>query len=368
MFFFLSMFLARITLDDSPFFTYLMPENPSAAKKTFSADWFMRGALTRIGDAFDRLTGRRWIPSSSLATSGLIERLKLLMDAEARVVPGKGTVVPHTIKLKMQWDKFSTDSPDAISKLENELLTAAVDHINDSLYYTYAPLTIQVKLDYFTEGVKLLAGYDTFADDEEEAQLNVTVAGISMPGAGAATADEPEKADAPTLFVARFEIGRSEQEKTLAVARGGRVMVGRSGTNGLVLDDESVSKMHASLALNSAGVLCVADTGSTNGTFINGQRIPYGKTMVLVDGDQVKFGLVEVSFERRPDASEADAMIEGAHNIAAGIDSLPTAASAPNDTVEIVPHTIRQADRRSSGMTSQGRALRLPTRSGDNDS
>ena len=99
----------------------------------------MRGALTKIGDTFDRMTGRRWIPSSSLATSGLIERLKLLMDGEARLIPGKGTVVPHNIKLKMQWDKFSTDADDAMVKLETELLTAAADHINIDIIYLPDP-------------------------------------------------------------------------------------------------------------------------------------------------------------------------------------------------------------------------------------
>lgn len=329
----------------------------------------MRGALTRIGDAVDRLMGRKWIPSSSLATSGLIERLKLLMDAEARVVPGKGTVVPHNIKLKMQWDKFSTDSEDAMSKLENELLAAAADHINDSLYYTYAPLTIEVKHDYFTEGVKLLVGFDTFADEKEEAQLNVTVAGskISVPESEAAS--EPENIAAGAAYLARFKVNGSDLEKTLAVTRGGRITVGRSGTNGLVLADDSVSKMHASLALNADGLLCVADTGSTNGTFINDQRIPYGKTMVLADGDQLKFGLVEVSFERQPDGSAADEILDASLDVGENSDTSSAAAPASNDTVEIVPHTISRGDKKGSArMTSQGRAVRPPHGSADNDS
>ena len=43
----------------------------------------------------------------------------------------------------MQWDKFSTDAEDAIKKLEHELLTAAIDHINDNRYHTYAPSEIR---------------------------------------------------------------------------------------------------------------------------------------------------------------------------------------------------------------------------------
>jgi hypothetical protein len=106
-----------------------MSEENNSSKKKTSLDWLMRGVLTKIGDTFDRLTGRRWTPSSSLATSELIEKLKKLLDLEAKDFGAKGKFVPHNIKLKMQWDKFSTDSESALQKLEYELKIAAIDHI-----------------------------------------------------------------------------------------------------------------------------------------------------------------------------------------------------------------------------------------------
>jgi hypothetical protein len=39
-------------------------------------------------------------------------------------------------------------------------------------------------------------------------------------------------------------------------------------------------------------------TGSTNGTHINGQRIPYGEARPIAEGDLVAFGDVEVRFRR----------------------------------------------------------------------
>lgn len=258
----------------------------------------MRGALTRIGDTVDRLTGRRWVPSSSLATSELIERMKKLMDAEAKEVPGKGTVVPHNIKLKMQWDKFSTDADDGLQRLENELLAAAADHINDSLYYTYAPLHVEVKPDYFVEGVKLFVSFDKFADEDAEAEMNVTIAGPGIKAAVAeAIAAQPAGSE---RFVAHFELNGAPRDKMFNINVGGRLSIGRTGGNDLVIDDASISKMHASLVLNLDGTLSVADTGSTNGTFINGQRIAYGKATRLVEGDKVSFGVVKVVFEHIP--------------------------------------------------------------------
>lgn len=280
-----------------------MTEKQQVAKRGFTADWLMQGALTRIGDAFDRLTGRRWTPSSSLATSGLIERLKKLIDSEAIEVSGKGTVVPHNIKLKMQWDKFSTDADDSIAKLENELLIAAADHINDRLYYTHAPLHIEVTPDYFTEGVKLFVSFDKFGDEDHEAELNVTVPSIDLEAARVALAKASNSEQSGDTYLSRFKIKNIAREKKLEFLQNRRLSVGRTGSNNLILDDVSVSKIHASLVADTEGNLSVADTGSTNGTFINDERIAYGKAVKLVEGDRVKFGSVEVVFERVQDAS-----------------------------------------------------------------
>lgn len=283
-----------------------MTEKQPVVKKSLTADWLMQGALTRIGDALDRLTGRRWTPSSSLATSELIERLKKLMDSEAIEVAGKGTVVPHNIKLKMQWDKFSTDAKETITKLEDELLIAAADHINDRLYYTYAPLNIEVKPDYFTEGVKLFVSFAKFGDEDHEAELNVTLPSIDLvhTQTNKGAYDGSSKlANAHYAYMASFKINHVIRVQELVFDTEGRMSVGRTGSNDLILDDVSVSKIHASLVADAKGSLSVADTGSTNGTFINDVRIAYGKAVKLVEGDRVKFGSIEVVFERVKDPS-----------------------------------------------------------------
>lgn len=258
----------------------------------------MRGVLTKLGDSFDSLTGRRWMPSSSLAASELIERIKKLLDAEAKEVPGKGTVVPHNIKLKMQWNKFSEDAEDALKTLETELLTAAVDHINDSLYYTYAPVALEVKPDYFIEGVKLSVSFDDFAEEKERVEMNVTVPAINVGDALA----ELDASPAPSgdTYIFKYELKGEKKEKRLDFTAGQSISVGRISANAFMLDDTSVSKSHASLAVGNDGSLSVADTGSTNGTFINGERIAYGKAVRLEEGDKVKFGTVELTFEQVP--------------------------------------------------------------------
>ncbi len=274
-------------------------ESKKQTKKKFSPDWLVSGILTKFGEIFDRLTGRNWQPSSSLATSELSEKLKSLLDAEAKDLGGKGQFVPHNIKLKMQWDKFSTDADSAMKKLEYELLTAAIDHINDRRYHTYAPIKLEIKPDYFTQGVKLSASFDKFADEDgREAAVNVTVPDLKnvILSAPPEIQAEPEK----EIFIAEFVVNDKPKRVELAFSDKQRLSVGRTKENDLVIDDQSISKIHASLILNSDKQLMVADTGSTNGTFINGQRIAYGKGISIKDGDKLNFGTVAIAFEYKP--------------------------------------------------------------------
>lgn len=269
----------------------------ASVKKLGIPDWVMRGILTKLGDSFDKLTGRKWAPTSSLAASVLIEKIKKLLDAEARDIPGKGKVVPHNIKLKMQWNKFSEDAEEGLRTLEVELLTAAVDHINDSLYYTYAPVTLEVKPDYFIEGVKLTVSFEEFEQDDGGVEMNVTLPAANLSN----VLDQPDSGIAASeTYIFHYKINGEPKEKRLEFTSGKPQPVGRIGANALVLDDPSVSKSHASFALSEDGSLSVADTGSTNGTFINDERIAYGKAVRLVDGDKVKFGTVEVTFHHVP--------------------------------------------------------------------
>ncbi|MEP7075293.1 MAG: FHA domain-containing protein [Acidobacteriota bacterium] len=290
-----------------------MPSETAPKSKGFSPDWLVRGILTKIGDIFDRLTGRGFKPSSSLATSELIERMKVLLDAEAENTEGRGFFVPHNIQLKMQWDKFSTDSDESLRKLENELLTAAIDHINDKRYYTYQPLVIEAKPDYFTSGVKLFVSFEKIVDDDAKG-LNVIVPGSRSTEINIAY--EEKLPLASETYVLTFTEKEKPKSLRIEFVQDQRKGVGRTKENSIAIDDASISKLHASLVLNSNGQLILGDTGSTNGTFVNGRRIAYGKAEAIKEGDKVNFGTVEVIFKLVPKpAAEAPVSITQAPTV-----------------------------------------------------
>jgi len=300
-----------------------MSEENSSPKKKISIEWLLRGVLTKLGDTFDRLTGRRWTPSSSLATSELIEKLKKLLDLEVKDLGARRKFVPHNIKLKMQWDKFSTDSEEAIKRLENELTVAVIDHINDHRYHTYAPVKLEITPDYFTEGVKLLVSFDKFDEEKREAAVNVTVPQIKVGDYLPELPAEPQPEPEGETFIANFSLNGKTKQIELTFTEKQRRSVGRSKENDLPVEDQSVSKIHASLVFNSGRQLVVADTGSTNGTFINDKRIAYGRAFPITAADKVKFGNIEVVFEHLPRAVEPDAVADDDATQAINMNQMP---------------------------------------------
>lgn len=68
--------------------------------------------------------------------------------------------------------------------------------------------------------------------------------------------------------------------------------LGRSSTNGMMIDQESVSRQHCQISLRANGYE-LRDLGSTNGTYVNDQPID---AAVLRDGDQIKVGRTILKF------------------------------------------------------------------------
>ncbi len=87
--------------------------------------------------------------------------------------------------------------------------------------------------------------------------------------------------------------------KRLSVPVDGPLTMGRDTDNTLPLpDDTTVSRRHARIEAASEGNgFQIVDEGSSNGTYVNGQRLPAGNSRTLVVGDEIQIGASRLRFE-----------------------------------------------------------------------
>jgi uncharacterized membrane protein YhaH (DUF805 family) len=105
----------------------------------------------------------------------------------------------------------------------------------------------------------------------------------------------------------------------------GRLQVGRSRENQIVLHHDTVSGTHAEIRVE-AGCPIVVDANSTNGTYINGERV---QRQLLRDGDRVRFDEVEYRVVW-PRAAAATRVNPAAGNGAAKTVVNPAVAAKPS--------------------------------------
>jgi len=99
--------------------------------------------------------------------------------------------------------------------------------------------------------------------------------------------------------VLRVEMG-DDQGQMFKLRQQGSTWIGRDGhVNDIVLTGSSVSRRHSRIESDGSNFF-VHDTGSTNGTFVNGQRI---STSMLRHGDTISIGNVVFRFLAGPEAS-----------------------------------------------------------------
>ncbi|HZE72316.1 MAG TPA: FHA domain-containing protein [Pyrinomonadaceae bacterium] len=273
-----------------------MAEQPAPSRKAKEAlpERVMRRLMEAMGELVDRKFGRTIDPKSGLTTSKLVERMKKLIDERVRDEGSRGRIAPHHLKLKVEWGTHSEAPLEILKDLEHEVVAAAIDHINDHRYRTLGPVDIETEADIFTTGISV---DPTFGEFEEELRQRDEARRAAQAGVASTRGLAPPMPD--IVVLARVTLPSGSREIPLSFKAGGkRLTVGRAADSELSFNDNSVSKIHAALVMTQEGTLMVADTGSTNGTYINGRRIAYGEARQINDGDVVGFGDVEVRFRK----------------------------------------------------------------------
>lgn len=109
-------------------------------------------------------------------------------------------------------------------------------------------------------------------------------------GDAAPTPAEPLAAAGPVVKNPRLV----KADGSLYIVQDGEQVVGREGGELKLAGESSVSRSHAKIS-KAGDTITVEDMGSTNGTFVNGQRL--SGPVSLQPGDAVQFGAVQYRYE-----------------------------------------------------------------------
>jgi pSer/pThr/pTyr-binding forkhead associated (FHA) protein len=106
------------------------------------------------------------------------------------------------------------------------------------------------------------------------------------------------------MWTLHAKVENEEKVLTFRVGPGGLKTMGRAVRADFILDAPLVSRLHCRFTALPSGELEVDDLGSTNGTFVNDERV---KRARLQAGDRVRVGRVELLVSEDGGRAKAEA-------------------------------------------------------------
>ncbi len=142
----------------------------------------------------------------------------------------------------------------------------------------------------------------------------------------------PERAFALRFISGKYQGGEYPLQEL------GELVIGRSSELDMVLIEDMVSRKHAKIAL-LPGQITISDLGSTNGTFVNGEKV---KRARLKEGDRILIGtsilkLVLIAKEAGAPVMDARAAQQQLERSAAAVEKRTGGRTAVQGRLEEVP-------------------------------
>ena len=94
-----------------------------------------------------------------------------------------------------------------------------------------------------------------------------------------------------TNYCTQVQIFRDEKAIKSLIFNQDKIIIGRILSVDLIIDDISISRIHAAIDISDKGELSVSDLGSINGVVVDGKKVAESK---IVSGQRVKLGDIEI--------------------------------------------------------------------------
>ena len=237
--------------------------------------------------------------------------IRRAMDDRAAIVGQGRTIVPNLYTVELSDTDFERLSG-YDQELQDELIAAAQEHAESQRYQPGGPLGVSF----------------TNANDLETGVFRLRTSTVRRPGEADTAAPSPAAAPlaAPPLPAGPVPAARRQFEDPEATQRqpvappaaprrvnpadrpwldvdgeryplmGAMTVLGRDDSADIILDDPGISRRHSEIRVTTDGPHVVAnirDLGSTNGTFVNSERVTSQR---LSDGDRITVGRTSVVY------------------------------------------------------------------------
>lgn len=129
------------------------------------------------------------------------------------------------------------------------------------------------------------------------------------------------------------------------------IKIGRLSSAHLRLEDEKVSRIHAVVEVSAGGEVNIIDMGSSEGTFVNGERV---NKAPLKPGDEIRLGETRLVFQE--EAASGEAVADSAEDAPAEVTTEPSmsAAEQPTEEVEEPASDAEQGEEGAAAVASPG--------------
>jgi hypothetical protein len=229
------------------------------------------------------------------------------MDDRAAVLGRGRTIVPNLFTIELSpsdYDRLAGYE----EELEQELIAAAQEHAESQRYQPGGPLRVS-----FDSAEDLETGVFRVRPSTARRPGGAGGAGAAPSGAGGSAGEsassgyehehwyssQPEPEEAPPARPQRVNPADRpwlDVDGERYPLMGAITVLGRDDTSDVILDDPGISRRHSEIRVTTDGphfVTTIRDLNSTNGTFVNSERI---NSQHLEDGDRITVGRTSMTY------------------------------------------------------------------------
>jgi hypothetical protein len=213
--------------------------------------------------------------SSDVKPVEIASRLRHEMDTRSLTLAQGRTLAPNVFAIQLSEDDFAKARQWG-GTLAEELCDVAIEHAKGQRYTLQGPVRVSFKKDK-----ALKQGHFTV-----DATMSKEAGPPKTAAAPAAPARQPTRLQ-PVLDLngQRYALNADS------------IVLGRASDADIPVDDPGVSRRHIEI-LRDGGSVYAVDLGSTNGSYVNGQRV--NGRAELFDGSIIAMGRTRITFRLLP--------------------------------------------------------------------